>query len=1165
MKICAAQAMIAFLLCGISMATPVYSQLLEKEVTVTLDNVTLGTALNEISRVADVRIAFSTDQLNVKELVSVQANRTPLRKVLDELLTPYDIGYKASDRDQTIFVKRNRNKDSRQSLNEEGSPQFYQVAGTVTDATSGYPLAGVNVIVKGTTNGTTTDAEGNYSIHVEVENILVFSFIGYTSIEIKVVEQTVIDIGLLEDVKSLGEVVVYATGYDEVPVERTTGSFTQLNQAQLERNVGPDITSRLNGITPSLTVDQRTGNRTFFNIRGRSTISANDQPLIIVDNFPYNGDLNTINPNDIESITVLRDAAAASIWGVRAGNGVIVITTKRGTKDQALQIGINSNVTFGERPDLFYQDRMSTGSFIDMEKYLFGQGFFNNNINDARSPSVSPVVEILLQQRNGDISEDEAQRQLDDLKGNDIRKDMRKYFYQTSVMQQYALNVSGGTERHSFYLSAGFDQNAKALRENEYQRTSLNVQNTFRPFRNFEIDSRIVYTSSKDQTDNTASQVTMGSKEIYPYARLADDNGKPVPITYQYRTSFIESAQSRGLLNWENKPLEELGRSDRNNRLDNLRLATGIRYTIIDGLNIDFKHQYEKQKGEFTELNPVESYFTRNMINQFSTISGNTVTRNVPLGAIRSFTNNQLQSHNGRLQINFHKNSGLHEVNALGGMEVREVKGESYSSRFYGYDITLGSAVPVNYTQAYRLYPSGSFSNIPGFNSIGGTIDRFRSYYANAAYTWNSRYTLSASGRVDQSNLFGVNTNQKSNPLWSVGGKWNIDAEKFYSINWLPSLSFRATYGFNGNIDQTTTAYTTAVFTTNFFTFTPAAFIQNPPNPDLRWEKSKMLNIGLDFSLINNIVTGSVEFYQKNGIDLIGQGPLDPTTGRNSFKGNVASMRGRGWDIELNSNNLNRKIKWSTTLLASYTTDEVTEYKLKNSSIANYFVDNSVNRFNGNYTPVEGRPVFSIYSFRSAGLDPETGSPRGFVNGQPTTDYSQLISSATVDSLRYHGSAVPKYFGAIRNTLSYKRFTLSFNMTYRLGYYFRRSSVNYYNLFNFYRNGHGDFERRWQAPGDEMHTQVPSMIFPANSIRDTFYGWTEGLVEKGDHLRLQDIQLAYTFNSLSLGKVKLKRLQLYSYVNNIGLIWKANKQGLDPDFPIMPLPRTYAAGLRIDF
>lgn len=1168
MKICAAQVMIAVMICGISAAHDNYAQLLERKVTLELHEVSLVTGLKEIEKVAGIKIYYSIEQIGVDLPISLEATEQPLRSVLDELLSPLNIKYRVDEKKVAIFLKRigDSKQDSTDapgsSANRRDKNIEQTVTGIVTEAATQQPMAGVNVIVKGSTVGTTTDADGKYSVLTENNSTLVFSFIGYKAIEVEVASRTIIDITMEEDVSSLNEVVVYSTGYSEESPERTTGSFSSIGKELLERNVGPDLVSRLNGVTPSLLIDQR-GNQTFFSIRGSSTILANDQPLIVVDNFPYNGDINTINPNDIESITVLRDAAAASIWGVRAGNGVIVITTKKGNKDKGIQVGINANITMGDKPDLFYDKRISTSDFIDVERMLFNEGYFDGEIDSYTMPSISPVIEILLKERNGEITESESNALLDERRSLDVRNDLSKYFYQKSVNQQYAINLGGSSEKNSFYFSVGYDKNVSNLVGNKYGRVSLNFQNTFRPIDKLEIESRLTYTQSNNEINNTASRIKMGGRNIYPYAKFTDSEGNPIPIVYDYRSSFVVNAEDQGFLNWQFNPIEELNFNDNTSQQANIRAAAGIKYHFVDGLNAELKYQYETQAIRISTLHPVESYYTRNLINQFSEFDGSTVTGyNIPMGGILTFTNNDLKSHNGRFQLNYNKTWNTHAIVALAGIEAREVTTEGVSNNQYGYDPNLGSSSPVNYLESFVTYPSYAYQPIPNANGLDGTLDRYRSYFANVAYTFNTRYTASVSGRIDQSNLFGVQTNQKSSPLWSVGGKWNINGEHFYTIDWLPALSLRATYGYNGNVDQNVTAYTTARFTTASFSQRNAAVLVNPPNPDLRWEKSGMLNIGIDFSTKRNIITGSIEYYQKKGSDLIGEGPLDPTKGFTSFKGNIASMKGHGWDVLINSVNIDKVLKWSTNFMLSYTTDEVTEYSLTPTSVWDYIQDGSITRFSGDYVPVKGKPLFSMYSFPSAGLDPATGDPRGYLNGEPSDDYAAIQGRATVDSLIYHGRALAPIFGALRNTFSYKGWSLSLNIVYRLGYYFRRNSISYTNLYSSYR-GHQDFENRWQMPGDEVQTQVPSLTFPANPLRDAFYLSSESLIEKGDNIRLQDIRFAYDFNAPKIGKLTFSQFQVYAYINNVGLLWTANKQGIDPDFPSMPIPRTYAIGLRI--
>ncbi len=1165
MRITGVQLIVAVMFTGLAVAHDNHAQgVLNREVSLNLKEVTLEQALIEIGSSAQVKFGYSPNKLKLDEKVTIEASNKKLGELLEALLAPRSIKYTVQEGEDYIVLTE-KNESSALPLNEPQPERLLTtISGKVTNS-EGIPMPGVNVVVRGTINGVSTDADGNYRLEVNENDVLMFSFIGFKTVEVTVTNQIVINVSMAEDNATLGEVVIYSTGYDQQSPEKTTGSFSHIGKDLLERNVGPDLTSRLNGVTPSLLIDQRSGSRTNFNIRGLSTILANDQPLIVVDNFPYNGELNTINPNDIESITILRDAAAASIWGVRAGNGVIVITTKKGQKNRPLQVGINTNITIGQKPDLFYENKMSTSDFIDVEEMLFDNGYFDASISNSGQPPVSPVIEILLKERNSEISEAEANAQLDALRKKDVRNDIQKYFYQKSVSQQYAINLNGGSENHSYYFSTGLDKMLSNRVGNDNTRITLNGQYTFVPIKNLEVSAGLVYTQSKSEIDNTLSSIRMsGGQEIYPYAQLTNDEGDPIPIVHDYRAGFAEEAQDQGFLDWRFNPIQELSYTDNTSKLNNIRATGGISYAVLDGLNVQFKYQYEKQSGNSRALNPVESYSTRNMINRFSSYDGVTVTRVIPEGGILYLSNSDLNSRNGRFQVNYNKHFNIHSISALAGIEARETVTEGYSNQLYGYDSELGSSYPMNYNEYYQLYPSNSFSTIDdGSTSVSGTIDRFRSYFANAAYTYNDKYTLSMSGRIDQSNLFGVNANQRSSPLWSVGGKWSIDQESFYKITWLPSLNLRTTYGYNGNIDQGATAFTTASFIQGVFSGRPAAFVQTPPNADLTWEKSRMLNIALDFQTRSNVLSGSIEYYNKKGVDLFGFGPLDPTSGLTTYKGNIANMKGQGWDIELNSININRKIKWYTTFLFSYTTDEVTKYKAIAPNVGNYFVDGSISRGSYEFTPTEGRPMFGIYSYKWAGLDPDNGDPLAYVNGEPSNNYTAL-GNFTVDSLKYHGRATPPVFGALRNTIKYQRWTLSFNVTYRFGYYFRRPSINYSDLYATYTS-HGDFAKRWQEPGDELSTNVPSMVYPSDSPRDAFYLRSEILVEKGDNIRLQDIQLSYELSNVKLGNVVFRQIQLYSYINNVGILWRANKVGIDPDAPNLPFPRTFAFGARIGF
>jgi hypothetical protein len=320
-----------------------------------------------------------------------------------------------------------------------------------------------------------------------------------------------------------------------------------------------------------------------------------------------------------------------------------------------------------------------------------------------------------------------------------------------------------------------------------------------------------------------------------------------------------------------------------------------------------------------------------------------------------------------------------------------------------------------------------------------------------------------------------------------------------------------------------------------------------------------MVNVGMDFTLFKGRVSGSFEYYTKNGIDLVGLLKIDPTTGFTTYTGNGGTMKAKGIDLNLNAVNIKSKsFTWETTLIVNYNTDKVTKTdEAAGSAIGPYFA--------GNF--VIGKPVGSLFSYRWAGLDPSSGNPRGYV-ADTVADYTVVTTGSNTKpgDLVYNGPTTPPVFGSVLNTISWRDISLSFNITYRFNYYFRRRSINYSNLYlNF--SSHSDYSMRWQKAGDENFTNVPSLPPFPDEARDRFYSFSEILVEKGDHIRLNDIRLSYNLNQKLAKKSFLKNAELYIYANNIGILWRANRAGLDPDYgdSFIPVPRSVAVGLTANF
>ena len=1048
------------------------------------------------------------------------------------------------------------------------------LTGRVIDSAGNKALYGATVGIKSSEMKISTNKNGVFTLSAAQSNgTLVISYLGYKTVSIPFDSNNrgPFNIVLASDRGVLKEVDIVSTGYQSLPKERATGSFAQPIKAMYDDRVSTDVISKLNGITSGLLFNSNTtatqSGQLDINIRGRSTIFANDQPLIVVDNFPYSGNIDNINPDDVQSITVLKDAAAASIWGVRAGNGVIVITTKKGHLNQPLKLSLNSNVTIIQKPDLSYNPKyMSSSDYIDVEEFLFKNGKYDSDLSNTTTyPFISPVISILARERAGTISPTAASSQINALSNNSLLTDISKYLYQNAVNQQYSFNLNGGDDKTTYYFSAGYDDNLQSQKDNDYDRLTLNSNIAFTPVKNLQIAVGLNYVQSNTKTDNTISNVLSG--KISPYAQLADAKGNPLAVTQNLNAGFIQAAPSMGYLDWSYVPLNDLGLGDNTTKYSDIRISPTVKYTILKGLNLEGKYQYEQYISNNRDDESQQTYYTRNQINEYSSIDDNGIVNgyNIPLGGILSQSLITVTAYNIRGQIDYSGTWNKSAINAIAGVEQSQTGTDGNSSAdLYGYDDNTGNYSNVDLLSTFQLNPHAGYATIPNGAGITGLLTRLRSYFGNAAYTYDDKYTFSAGGRIDGSNYFGVATNLKSVPLWSAGAKWDINKESFYHLSWLPELHLRLTYGYNGNLNQNITGVTTFLYNqiNSSYTGLTQAGVANIGNPELRWEKAGIGNLGLDFGLKNNVVTGSLEYYKKNGADIIGNESEAPSTGLTTFEGNYASTTGNGFDLQLTSKNINKAFSWFTTLLFSHATDKVTKYNAPIIPSDLITADGA----SGNTYPIAGYPVYGVWSYRWAGLDPTDGDPQGYVNGKISKDYAALKNPASTGDLVYSGPARPQYFGGLNNRFTYKSFSLSINISYKFDYYFRRSALNYSTLFTSWLGGNKEFAQRWQKPGDEKTTNVPAMVYPDNQSRDTFYQYSEATVVKGDNIRLQDLNLSYNFDKKVYRNLPFNNIQVFIYANNLGIIWRANKLDLDPDYPTgYPTPKTLSFGLKINF
>jgi len=1044
----------------------------------------------------------------------------------------------------------------------------------VVASSDGTGIPGVSVRLTQKGSGTLTNADGFFEINANLmHDTLVISSIGFKVLIVPVsLNQPIPAILSMEEQANTLQEIIVSTGYAKISSERATGSFAHIGNELINRSVSTDIISRLEGISSGLQFYRSTvtphGTSSELRVRGLSTIHSSATPLIVVDNFPYEGDINTINPNDVADITILKDAAATSIWGVRAGNGVIVITTKQSKFNQKTAVSFQSNLTSADKPDLFYNPAfMNSLDLVDFQRLRFQQGGFQQN-NWTLLP---PAVELQIAGQQGQITKEAMERQLQMLSTKDIREDMLRYLYQRSLNQQYALNISGGTNDLKYITSIGFDKNISGNVGFGSSRVTLNNQLNYRLGQKLEVFTAVYYALQKYQNNGLlpSSLTPREGGALQSYTTLTDENGSPAAIPYKYRQTYIDAAASAGLLNWQYKPLDELALADNTASNSEIRMNAGLRYNITPTLDLDLKYQFRNTEGGTRNYYAPETYYVRDLMNRFTQPNGVSV---IPNGGILSGSRSSGKSHYGRLQLNYNTSiSDKHQLDALAGAEIREDQASSGPGYLlYGYnDQTLTSAPYVNYETSYPLRPRSS-SRIP--NTTGDLqyfTDRFLSYFANAAYTFDRRYTLTLSSRWDASNIFGVATNQKGVPLWSVGALWNVKQELLSTIHAIDLLKFRATYGVNGNVNKQVSTLPSISNSIGTVTNFPSAQLLSTGNPALRWETVAVWNIAADFAFLKNRIRGSLEYYQKAGRDLIGYDYLDPTTGifqiglggvsNIDSRINSANMLTKGMDLEISGTITTGKLQWSAVLLASWTKNRITQYSgTESPTIQSFFPVSNAARAPAR----EGKSADVLYALPWYGLNPATGTMQVFTNNELNENYAVYWSSLQPGRLQEMGVTVPQHFGSFRNTLIWNRLSLSINLVYKAGYNFRRSSIHYSNLIN-YGNGHQDYQQRWQVPGDEQHTTVPALPMNANLTRENIYMNNESLIDNAAHIRCKDINLSYRFPT---PKKHIKNASVFLYVNNVGILWRANKHGLDPDYPTAeyPLARTSSLGFKID-
>ena len=1114
------------------------------------------------------------DLLTGSKRVSVSVENMPLHDFLSLLLNKQGLDFRLDN--QTIFLSRK----SLPPLGSAGAMLFEAAIPSpplvlhITDST-GAPLEGAAVFLLNNKQLGTTDARGNVQVNVAAGEMLRISFVGYETISITVNAAALNNAGLAVVLKpavgKLDEVLLNAnTGYQSISKERATGSYSVVTAAALKNRLEVNVLDRLEGVVAGLYMSN--GN---VNIRGLSTIYGLQIPLYVVDGFPYEGDLGYINPADVVNVTVLKDAAAASIYGARAANGVISITTRLGNAKK-LTVNVSSTTSITPVPNVGKMNLLNAAQMVDLQQELFNT--WHPSYSDAiRREGQPKAMEALYNYEQGIIDKTTLDATLNRLRQQDMQSDVNDQLLQSAIVNRESFSLNGGNDIHQYSLTANYNFSRDYNLLSSYKQTNIGLRDKVKVSKWLDAEIGII-TNITD--DRYAPVAATGFYRNMPYEALKNADGSNASWNYLKSQYEIDRLKSLGLLDETYSPLDELQATTSKGQSNYFRLQGGFTAKIIDGLSLDLKYQTERGSSYSSTFSSANAYDVRTMINDATQIIGGEIVKNVPDGGQLHEVRGNTKSYTARAQLNFDKKIGSrHQVTALAGGERRAVVSTGTATFKMGYNDNNLLFMPVDELALGNLLGTQSLTNQFSYNysqnnNFSYIEDRYISGYGNIGYTYNRRYNLSGSVRIDDSNLFGADPKYRYVPLWSFGAGWRMGEEEFIKkISWINNLGLRATYGIGGNVVKRASPFLQAK--SGFFSETNAVYtdIISPPNKELRWEKTATTNIGIDFGVLNNRISGTIDYYYRKSTDLLGERATDPTNAFRTALINYGSLYNRGIEISLNTVNLkSRNFSWNTNLVFSYNKNRMTKISPSNESVPVFTEGFGISR--------NDYPMRSVFNFRSAGLDPQTGVPMVYdAQGKivKNTDASGNLTSGMMDinGLVYGGTLQPVYTAGLTQTFTYKQFALSVfiiangghvmrDVTQVLQYRMPRSNVDA-RMLNF-----------WRKPGDETKEGImprPDLQNNGGSYYPMLWFASDKNTLKADYIKIRDISLAYSFQHALLQKAKISSARLILQVKN-PVSWFRNAYDIDPEsyfaessianrtLPVMP---SYFAGIEINF
>ena len=1156
-----------------------------KDKTVTLDmtQVTVKQFFAEVKKQTGLNFIYSAELAKTFPKVAVKAQNRPVRQVLNEVMNKINCVYDVEGNIVTVTRKIS-------------GARTRTVSGTVKDD-AGDPLPGVSICIDDSKVCTITDINGFYTLKVPANACdLKYSFVGMDNAVAHLnagnghVNQDV----TMTSSAQLEEVIV--TGYQDISKPKMTGAVTTITADKLDDRYTTNIVSNLEGRVAGLSTY---GGE--MKIRGTSSLYAETSPLIVIDGVPVETKISDINPYDIESINVLKDAAATAIYGARASNGIIVITTKNAKKKGKIDIDFSANLSIWEdrNMDYHYNYYMNAAEQVEVENNFWNyyyKGYTKDGV--AHGPIADPLTDVTTtisngyggymspiqyayyQMANGELSQSQFQSMLSQLKNNNYAKEYGDAVYKQQVMQQYNLSLRGRSDKFQNNLTLNYKSDNLGMINNKFNQLNIQYKGIFdlAKWLMAKLTVNGIYQKTTTPGSVYESVVNYTSPwELPAYESLYNTDGSLRRFHgFACGNQYMELPE--GLYDLGTNPLEEYYRNTETNHRQHMRYHGELLFKIIDGLTAQLQYVYENSHTTNEWLASEESFISRSIRNAYATYDPSTgkVTYATPeTGGMKRVTNTDGRYWTARGQINYNKVFGKHEITAIAGLEFRETKTKGTRTLLLGYDeqlqtsathtIDFGTLSQIE-RSSYFLADGGGFIAhqavfAPYFEEGMGVEKEVRHKYAsgyfNATYTYDEKYNLFASFRKDYADVYGLNAKFRGKPLWSVGLGWIASNEPFMKdVKWLNFLKLRLSYGVTGNIYQGATSYMTAsTGTLNYVTNLPIATIVSPANPNLKWEQNRTTNIGIDYSLFNNRLRGALDYYKKEGKDIFSYLSLDPVTGFTSMFVNTANMNNKGIELQLTYDwlraNTRDSFGWTSSFTFSSNKNKIT--KVDNPSTT------AVQQINNPY--VEGYPSSALWAYRFAGISSEEGE-QGMVQYYIDNDRISHSAVGSPDILVFAGQSEPKVIMGLDNSFHYQGFSLSVLMAYYGGHKMRARAE---------REMGGGMIPTSAIPSYFLNAWTPDNMSSTPGIGE--YGartvgseplYADNSIRDADFLKIRNIVFGYEFPQQWIGRLGINRLSLRFQIDNPKWLWIANKVNVDPETLGIRNPSSFIFGVNIN-